>query len=265
VRLVLVLVLVLVLGRWAIANDELKVQTDWHIVGVAVATSSSRALRSSEVRRALDRAGDTIEEELPGVRWHVARDVRSARYDDADGRPEIDGAGLEHLVARLAEKDDELAKADVVYVFAPLPDSSYSGMADLRAAPRGKAPVWYSVVNTRQGGRFAKAASKQLGTDALAEPLRRVVDDTPVRALALHATAVHEFGHFLAPGTKDVRAAKDLAGRLGNGEDEPEKHDLRCIMFTPRDVRSVWAKVRAFPHILQFCDRCRERLGCPLN
>lgn len=245
--------------------QELTVQTDWKIVGVAVATSSTPALSSRATRRALDRASETVEDELPGIRWHVAHDIRSARYEDRDGPPRIDGPGFARLVERLAGKDDELARADVVFLYAPLPDSTYSGMSVLRARPKGLPPIWYAIVNTRQGGRFAQAISKELGNDLLAKPIARLVDRGPGRALALHATTVHEFGHFLAPGTKDIRAANELAGWIGNGEDEPEKHDLRCIMFTPHEVKSVWAKLRDFPRVLQFCDGCRKRLGCPVR
>ncbi len=239
-----VLSLLLLLAAAAHA-DELKVPADWKVVGVAVSTSRIAALSSRETRRALDRASETIEDELPGVRWHVARDIRSARFDDKDGPAIIDGVGFARIVERLAGTDEEIARASCVFLFAPLPDSTYSGMSAMLAHPAGKKAIPYSVVNTRQGHRFSRGV----------KALERAFDRGPVRSFALHATTVHEFGHFLAPG----------GVMIGNGEDEPSKHDLACIMFTPRDPRSLLAKLREFPHLLQFCDKCRERLGCQVR
>ena len=240
------LALILLLAASAHAED-LKVPSDWKVVGIAVSTSQLHALSSRETRRALDRASETIEDELPGIRWHVARDIRSARFDDRDGPAIIDGVGFARIVERLAGTDEEIAHASCVFLFAPLPDSTYSGMSAMLAHPAGKKAIPYSVVNTRQGHRFMGGFSQGM------KALERAFDRGPIRAFALHATTVHEFGHFLAPG----------GVMIGNGEDEPSKHDLACIMFTPKDRRSLLAKVREFPRLLQFCDKCRERLGCP--
>jgi hypothetical protein len=239
----------------AFAAPTLTVQPGWKIVGVAVATSSSRGVPPRTVARALDRARKKIARELPGIRWEIASRVREARYeDDGTGLVEAENPGFERLVARLAASDEELAAADIVFVYAPCPGSAYSGMADLRAHPDGKAPVWYSVVNTEQGPHLARRLK-------LPAAVASLVDREPVRSLALLATTVHEFGHFLAPGTPDVRAAGDLAGRIGNGADEPALHDRRCIMWAP-EPRSLLSKALAFPRVLQYCDRCRKRIGC---
>jgi hypothetical protein len=224
--------------------EELKVPADWKVVGVAVSTSRIAALSSRETRRTLDRASETIEDELPGVRWHLSADIRSARYEDKDGPAIIEGVGFARIVERLAETDPEIAQASCVFLFAPLPDSTYSGMSAM-LAHTSKRAIPYSVVNTRQGHRFAQGIKL----------VERAVDRGPVRAFALHATTVHEFGHFLAPD----------GHMIGNGEDEPTKHDLACIMYTPRERKSLVAKLREFPHLLQFCDKCRERLGCQVR
>jgi hypothetical protein len=234
----------LLLFLTAARAEDLKVPSDWKVVGVAVSTSRIAALSSRETRRTLDRASETIEKELPGIRWHVSRDIRSARYEDKDGPAIIEGVGFARIVERLAEKDKEIAEASCVFLFAPLPDSTYSGMSAM-LAHTSKRAIPYSVVNTRQGHRFAQNM----------KPLERVFDRGPIRAFALHATTVHEFGHLLAPD----------GHMIGNGEDEPSKHDLACIMYTPRERKSLVAKLREFPHLLQFCDRCRERLGCPVK
>jgi hypothetical protein len=261
-------------------NRGLNVQARWRIVGVAAATSTSPALDKSEVLRALRRSGDTIARELPGIHWEISPTVRVARYeDDGSGRLELAGEGMRRLVEGLAETDDELARADFVYVYVGAPEQDFAGMSVLRAHPRGKPQLWYSAVNTRQGPRMARRAVGQLvkfagplGLDpegperaeverafkVLASPLDRGAG----RRLALWATTVHEFGHLLAPGTADVRSVDQLHGWIQNGADEPTKHDKRCVMWTP-DPESLLAKALAFPRVVQFCDGCRRRLGLP--
>ena len=76
------------------------------------------------------------------------------------------------------------------------------------------------------------------------------------------ATTVHEFGHFLAPGTASIRKTSTLPGAVENGQDEPTLHDEDCVMWTPT-ARSLLTKLAGFPRVIRFCDHCRERLGCP--
>jgi hypothetical protein len=253
VRLALVLLAVLTLAAPA---HGLEVQDRWRVVGVAVSTSRTPALAPSLVKRVLEEAGSTIARELPGVRWEVSARVREARYrDDGSGAVRAHGAGLRDLVGGLLS-DPEVAAADLVVVYAPLSQERLFGLALQRAQAQGKR-VWYAVVNAAPG----RIVEQRLGIGALGRVAGLALERGPLAPLALRGTTVHEFGHFLAPGTRDVRAVDRLVGWIGNGPDEPDRHDPSCVMWTP-DARSLLAKARAFPRLIGFCDRCRERTGC---
>ncbi len=96
------------------------------------------------------------------------------------------------------------------------------------------------------------------------EPLRALLELPRIRESLLEPTLAHELGHFFAAGDRDIRDGYQEAWlRHATGPtDNPDGHDIECVMYKGRDARFYIDKIIAIRfRAIVFCDPCRERFG----
>lgn len=285
------------------AGQEIRIQRTWHILPVGYGLEEvGRPGRGGAVRRFLDgRLGRLlpfgrrtppddglglarlaediqrrIEHDLPGVDVVLGPALRYEAADDVETLPETLGAEAADIeigrraLAR-AEADEVVSRYDVALVFSPF-ITGHAGLAQQVYQGAYGEETRFAVVSAdpaRHVDRFlennvpAGDDRTRRMVEALRPALARVLATADIRRWVVETVAVHEFGHFLAPGDLDVRDGYE-APWIGHGGDGsvPGEHGLGCIMDKEVSIESALAKLVRFALARDdFCASCHEALG----
>jgi hypothetical protein len=267
----------------AAGAQELKVQRTWRLAAVGLDANPRLGMP-----RMLERVARGIERELPGL--EVSFDVERYRSYRLQGAAPQSNHDLVRKALRLAEADGlSTADYDVVFVFSPHARRNL-GQSHLDATDAKGRPVRGALIHSRPFELLYEGIVDTLqgrpvpgfpaGEQVLPEPLRRLLvrllgmgrkalralSELPViREALLAPTVAHELGHFLAVGDTNIRDGYQAPWlRHATGpEDNPEKHDVSCVMYKGRSARFYVEKLIAIRgRLVVFCDACREQMGC---
>ncbi len=287
-RSALALLPVLLLSSPVTAQEPagLTVQTRWRLGAIGLDADPRL-----DLDRTLRRTARAIERELPGLSLEVAAPVVRRRLPASEGTPPTNGELAAAALGLAEDAGVDWAACDVVFVFTPHVHKRYLGIAHVLPTLQGGgstprvalihtrpfALLYRSLLDTLAGRTLpgfqaeeplppevAAALERLL---ALLGPLVERLGDLPaVRERLIEPTLAHEFGHFLAPGDRDVKDGyQEPWLRHATGErDNPDGHALDCCMYKGRGLRFYLQKALATRgRLVRFCEPCRERLGCP--